>query len=63
MDEETKEALRELLDDYHLEDFIYDVREGLDLPADFEGSTWEHPKVVRFGEIVTTLRESLGETK
>ena len=60
--ENVKQALRELLENYDLAGMVYDVRENLELTADFEGSTWDHPKVVRFGDIVTILREALGET-
>ncbi len=62
MDEEVVHAIRVLLNVYHLEDMIYDVRENLELPSDFEGSTWEHPKVVRFGELVQVLKAAVEPT-
>lgn len=61
--EVVEQGIRELLDDYHLEDFIYNVRDNLDLIEEFEGSTWDHPRVVRFGEIVTTLRAAIDRAR
>lgn len=49
-------AARELINEHHLGDFVYIVRERLDDPA-YEGNTWEHPKVVSFARAVETLRE------
>ena len=60
--EDIKRVVLELLNDYSLGDQAYAIREGLDLPADFEGSTWHHPKVTRFGEIVAKLREFTAAT-
>ena len=48
-------AARELINEHHLGDFVYIVRERLDDPA-YEGNTWEHPKVTSFARAVETLR-------
>ncbi len=54
MNEEQTQALRELIHDYHLGDWIYSVRENADM-SEHEGNSWDHPKVKRFGDIVQTL--------
>lgn len=58
MNEEQEKALQELIHDYKLGDFVYAVRENTDL-SDLpdEKSSWDHPRVKRFGEIVKTLTE------
>ena len=61
--EGVEQGLRELLDDYDLGGMVYDVRENLVVTADFEGSTWDHPKVVRFGEIVATFRAAIDRAR
>jgi hypothetical protein len=56
---ELKEAIRILLKEEHLEDWIYDVRERTHEDSGWKGDSWEHPRVVRFGEVCNTLKEYL----
>ncbi len=59
--EEVREAARVLIEEHNLGDFVYDVRSRIDLPADYEGSTWDHPKVTSFARAVETLRAFAAE--
>lgn len=59
MNDGLRAALLELLDEYHLGDMIYDVRSRFVEDGSHKGSAWEHPKVVRFGEIVVLLRKEV----
>lgn len=57
MDNELKQALHELLTVYHIGDYVYDVRErACETGEKFEGNSWDHPKVVRFAEIIGILK-------
>lgn len=46
----AKAILKELLNDFHLDDNIYSVREN-------EGQGWEGPRVKRYAELITASRE------
>lgn len=55
-----KDALKVVLRDEHLCDYIYHVREAAVGSGDgFEGSSWDHPRVLKFSEAVTRLEEEL----
>ena len=59
-----REAIKALVEEYNLDDRIYDVRErilGFDdwCEANPETSTWEHPKVIRFGEVCMVLKRAV----
>ena len=53
------EAITALLKEYHLDDFIFHVREQK-YPIDegHIGSSWDRPSVKRFEEIVRTLKNA-----
>lgn len=46
------EILKALLEEFHLEDQIYEVRER-------EGRGWEGPQVNRFGDLVQAAKQSV----
>lgn len=57
------EAIKALLDEYHLEDRAEDARDYIwgeeqELPDEqrFKGNRWDHPYVVRFYEICDVLK-------
>jgi len=54
-------AIAGLLDEAHIEDFIYDVRSRAaeSAPAGYAGSTWDLPAVVRYSDACATLRQYL----
>lgn len=52
-----KEAARALIEEFHIGDYIYRVRErAIEEDPGFSGNSWHHPKVTRFNEICKTLR-------
>lgn len=54
-----QEAIVYLLDEFHLEDKVYDVRDRAMTSGDsFEGSSWDHPAVLKFGEAIKALQEA-----
>ncbi len=63
MDEELKAALSDLVNDYGIEDYAYTVREntyGDDWDdANPDKSSWDHPKVKRFGECVDIIKRAI----
>lgn len=54
MTPEQKRAIKDLLERYHLGDYIYHVRENTDM-TEWDGNTWDHPNVLRFAEILKLL--------
>jgi hypothetical protein len=53
----VEEALRILLYEEYLEDWIYDIRDrARENDGMFEGNSWEHPRVKRFEEICKVLK-------
>lgn len=56
------EAIVALVDEFSLGDFIYNVRENLDL-RDFKGNSWDHPRVMRFSDAVVALTVRAKEIK
>ena len=60
MNEELRKAIDDLLNKFHLEDYVYNIREQASGSEDgFEGNSWDHPDVLRFSEIVTTLKKAI----
>jgi hypothetical protein len=58
------EALRILVEEEHLGDWVYDIRErALSNDPDFEGSSWDHPRVKRFGEVFRVIEAHVKATK
>ena len=56
------EAIRVLVVDAHIEDFIYTVREcAMGEHDGYEGSSWDHPRVKRFSDAVSRLKNELRE--
>jgi hypothetical protein len=51
-----QEAIAYLLDEFHLGDYVYQVKERITEP--FDGSLWDHPKVTKFSEAVKALETS-----
>jgi len=59
-----KGAIKSLLEEFHIEDYIYNVRARAAESGDkFEGSSWDHPKVKKFSDILTTLRGFVTEDR
>ncbi len=55
------EAIVYLLDEFHLGDQVYTVRDRAVESGDgFKGSSWDHPAVARFSEAVTALEAHRG---
>ncbi len=65
-----KEAVRILVEEEFLEDWIYDIRDrareeerneqwGNFFEDNPEASSWDHPRVERFSEVCETLKEYL----
>jgi len=57
-----KEAIKILIEDEFLGDFVYDIRERC-LDDEFKGNSWDHPRVLRFNDAVNRLREELKTNK
>lgn len=54
-----EEAIVYLLDEFHLGDCVYDVRErAIASDPAFTEESWTHPKVRQFAEAVDTLERS-----
>lgn len=52
----AKEAMKILLKDFHIADYVCDVRDYYRGEEDgYEGDSWDHPKVKEFSEIIKTL--------
>ncbi len=56
---ELKEAIKVLIEEEHLGDFVYNVRERANSDNTFTGNSWDHPRVKRFSEAVTRLQQEL----
>lgn len=54
---ELDEALKVLLIDESIGDFIYTIRDRVASDPAFPGETWEHPRVKAFSDAVEKLRE------
>jgi len=48
------EAVKALVEEFSIEDYIYDVRDRV-------GGSWDHPRVVRFSDVVMTLKEHIAK--
>lgn len=59
MTQEVSIAIYDLLYTYDIGDFCYQIRESAEIPEGFGGSTWHLPEVVRFGDIVKTLKAAV----
>lgn len=54
------DAIRVLVTDECLGDWVYDVRErALSDDESYEGSSWDHPRVQRFSEACKALEDWL----
>lgn len=56
-----REALQIVVRDESLGDHVYSVRDRAAGDATFKGNTWDHPRVTRFSEAVTTLERHLAD--
>lgn len=55
---DLKEAIDILLDEEYLEDYIYTVRtKAIEANPKWVGSSWDHPRVRRFQEVLHILRQ------
>lgn len=54
------DAIVALINEFHLGDMIYTVRETADM-THFTGNSWEHPRVQRFSAIVDVLTARANE--
>lgn len=52
---ELQAAIDALVNELHIADYIYDVRESISGDSSHSGSSWDHPKVKRFSECVAVL--------
>ena len=65
MDKELKQALDDLINKYHIGDYIYDVRSrvGDDDNNWFiknpNASSWDHPDVLKFTECISIIKKAL----
>lgn len=50
-----REALRILVEDEHLGDWIYDIKERTYEDATYKGRSWDHPRVKRFSDAVAAI--------
>ena len=50
------DALRALLDEYHVEEFVECVRDEVRGDPEFTGLSNDHPKVQRFRDVCRVLR-------
>lgn len=58
------EAIDYLLDEFHLGDYVYDVRSrAVESGEPFEGNSWDHPKVLKFAEAVKALQRAKEVTR
>jgi len=56
----VEEAIRALLDEYQIGDYVYDVRStALEEDPEYTGESWEHPTVKRFADVLDTLRRHI----
>ncbi|HVQ14732.1 MAG TPA: hypothetical protein VMS40_14120 [Vicinamibacterales bacterium] len=53
------DAITLLLDDYQLADHVEMVRDDAKYDTAFQGLSAEHPRVLRFQEVVETLRAAV----
>ena len=54
-----KEAITYLLDEFHLEDKVYNVRSrSMEEDRSFAGNSWEHPAVLKFAEACEALKDA-----
>jgi hypothetical protein len=55
-----EEAITLLLDTYHIEDHIYNIRDAAredpSIWQEWTGSSWDHPFVQQFEEVIETLK-------
>lgn len=56
---DLKEALKVILEEEHIGDFIYNVRERAVQDPSYKGDSWHHPRVKRYGDAVARLTEEL----
>jgi hypothetical protein len=59
MTPELRAAIDALLNEFHIGDYVYDVRERAAGDSTHMGNTWEHPKVKQFNACIEVLRRSL----
>lgn len=62
--EEAVKLLRETLQrlvPLNLGDHVYGVRDSVDL-SKWEGSSWDHPKVIEFGAAIDGIENALAAT-
>ena len=52
------EAIRVLVREEHIGDFVYNIRERAMGEQDgYKGDSWDHPRVKRFSEAVSVLEQ------
>lgn len=57
------DLLRALLEEYQVADSIYSIREIAAGDTEFDGDSWDHPRVKRFSEIVAKAKVLLEENR
>ncbi len=55
----VQEALKVLLREESIEDFIYNVRERAAGDPAFKGNTWDHPRITRYNDACQALKAEL----
>ena len=48
-------AIKILVEEEHIGDFVYNVRERALDDSNYKGNSWDHPRVKRFSDAVTAL--------
>jgi len=55
-----KEAIRILIEEEHMEDWIYHVKSAAaEDGSRWKGSLWDHPRVQRYSEVCKVLKDHL----
>lgn len=59
-----KEAVDYLLDEFHFEDNVYDVKDRVyDDDPDYQGNPWDHISMTRFSEATEAFKKFRNENK
>jgi hypothetical protein len=58
---DLRQAIHVLVKEEFLGDWVYNIRERTFSDTDYNGSSWDHPRVKRFSEAVKVLEDYLDE--
>ena len=51
-----REAIKVLVKDEYIGDFVYSVRERVLSDTEYKGSSWDHPRVKHYADAVAALK-------